>query len=225
MTDNRKYWIIIMISVINSVVVIFLVIQHWSEKAETPFNSTVIKQQQSNTEPSTSASNDASASSTERYLARLAIADSLYLAGDYAEARTIYLEANDISNLYSYPLDKVKLIDTLLSIAKDTDSVLLAVQNIENQSEYNTIQKPATSTSLNYHIVVGIFEDPARADNIIRLIGKHGKTAILKPYKKSGLTAVIYDSFPTLEEANQQLPIVKQQISPDAWILRATFGD
>lgn len=226
MNDNRKYWIIIMISVINSVVVIFLVIQHWSRVAETSVTTTETNLSASHTDPVIDATDDASASSTERYLKRLAVADSLYLAGEYEKAKVIYLEANNISNLYSYPMDKVKLIDTLLSLGEDPNPGQPAkAQYTEDQTESTAPAKPAAQAPLSYHIVVGIFEEANRADKLIQLIGQHGKTAILKPYKNSGRTAVIFDSYSNLEEASKQLPFVKQQISPDAWILRATFDD
>lgn len=78
---------------------------------------------------------------------------------------------------------------------------------------------PVTSSSGNYHIIVGGFGDPANADKLVNDLRAKGLDA--KVISGSGsLTQVSAQSYSTMQEAQQNLSTIKDKTGVSGWILK-----
>lgn len=141
MKQDTKYKMMILLSVINTVAIVFLTIAYLHKDNTQPENTITLPEQtkygnipvknvnqneasinpdtlpgemQSQSEPSIINADNPDIT----YIRTLMTADSLYHAGNYTEARKMYLEAYHSNNDYTYPMDKIRLIDTILAFQK-----------------------------------------------------------------------------------------------------------
>ncbi|HPE33292.1 MAG TPA: hypothetical protein PLI65_00685 [Bacteroidales bacterium] len=141
MKQDTKYKMMILLSVINTAAIVFLTIAYL-HKNDTQLENTIIlpeqtrsgnlpvknvNQNEASINPDTLPSEMQTQSEPSiinadnpdiTYIRTLMTADSLYHAGNYTEARKMYLEAYHSNNDYTYPMDKIRLIDTILAFQK-----------------------------------------------------------------------------------------------------------
>ncbi len=77
---------------------------------------------------------------------------------------------------------------------------------------------------MKYHIIVGVFREASMASNVMQRVKDSGKMPIVRPYKDKNLIVVIHSSYVSFGEAELELPAVRKEIVPDAWILHTTFN-
>lgn len=218
MNSNRKYWIVITLSVINSLVVLFLVIRHWS--GNNLFEKDNYGRRQRDSIFGKAYSNPENGLNdfylNNNYLETLFYADSLYKAGELSKAREIYFYADTLYAFYNYPLMKIRLIDSILSSRQS---------HILYQESYNKqVNLEQTLSAMKYHIIVGVFREASMASNVMQRVKDSGKMPIVRPYKDKNLIVVIHSSYVSFGEAELELPAVRKEIVPDAWILHTTFN-
>ena len=71
---------------------------------------------------------------------------------------------------------------------------------------------------LNYHIVAGAFREEVNAEKAFRDLSEQGYKSRKLDKNKYGLYPVLFGSFQTYEEAQQNLKQIKN-INPEAWLL------
>ncbi len=98
-----------------------------------------------------------------------------------------------------------------------TQKEIAAEDNRGQASE--TISKE-TSPHYSYFIIAGSFKDHDNAVKLIKELQSKGFVAIAAGTNKYGMTRVAYAGFNTMEEAAQQLSIIRQHHNPSAWIMR-----
>lgn len=114
-------------------------------------------------------------------------------------------------------------------IANDLLQVEKAVQKkVEQKIQQATffIDNPISSVSLtvaeeqkNYHIVAGAFRELKNAEKAVANLQKLGyNSRQIKP-NKHGLHQVVYNSYSSLEEAQQALGEIKANHNKEAWLL------
>lgn len=114
-------------------------------------------------------------------------------------------------------------------IANDLLQVEKAVQKkVEQKIQQATffIDNPISSVSLtvaeeqkNYHIVAGAFRELKNAEKAVASLQKLGyNSRQIKP-NKHGLHQVVYNSYSSLEEAQQALGEIKANHNKEAWLL------
>jgi len=169
MNSNRKYWIVITLSVINSLVVLFLVIRHWS--GNNLFEKDNYGRRQRDSIFGKAYSNPENGLNdfylNNNYLETLFYADSLYKAGELSKAREIYFYADTLYAFYNYPLMKIRLIDSVLSSRQS---------HILYQESYNKqVNLEQTLSAMKYHIIVGVFREASMASNVMQRVKDSGK--------------------------------------------------
>jgi hypothetical protein len=111
---------------------------------------------------------------------------------------------------------KIRLIDSILSSRQS---------HILYQESYNKqVNLEQTLSAMKYHIIVGVFREASMASNVMQRVKDSGKMPIVRPYKDKNLIVVIHSSYVSFGEAELELPAVRKEIVPDAWILHTTFN-
>jgi hypothetical protein len=240
MSEKGRYWMIIAISVFNTVAIIYLVINHFSY---TPaFEEKKVEFQENAISPIQNQPNDSNQSAVlsesdyrrslsavktslaHAYVNQLSIADSLYREKKYSEARTAYAEAAKLNSNYTYPVDMISLIDMLIT---DAESEIEPAADTATHLPHSTgMPESPVDPSLNggdYHIVAGIFSSTRNARKMMDNIRQTKREPIFEPYGETGLFMVIYASFASEAEAEEELHEVRKKITPDAWIMHKSL--
>lgn len=233
---------IIAISVFNTVAIIYLVIIHFSNtpafeqnKAEFRESTSVPEHSQSNdslqstvlsaTDYLTTKPAAAKSSPANAYINQLSIADNFYREKNYEQARAAYAEATKLNNDYTYPEDMISLID-LLIVEFDSITVSSANPIISPPHSGGFSDSPAVKPSFirgDYHIVAGIFSSTRNARKMMDNIRQTNREPIFEPYGETGLFMVIYASFASEAEAEEELHEVRKKITQDAWIMHKSL--
>ncbi len=70
-----------------------------------------------------------------------------------------------------------------------------------------------------YHVIAGAFRFPENADRKVRQLKELGFNSRILGVNRWGLTEVSFESYNTNREAREDLVIIRQTISEDAWLL------
>lgn len=132
-----------------------------------------------------------------QYKLKLTEADSLFVMKNYEVAQTKYLEAAQDNPDDPYPFEQINQIELILA------------EISQNQPDI----------SANYHIVVGVFENKTNTENMLQILKEKGKNSLIIPRQEFGMQAVTYGSYSSIHEAYNMLGKVRQEISPDAWVI------
>lgn len=82
-----------------------------------------------------------------------------------------------------------------------------------------TISIKASERSLKYHIIAGAFRNKQNAQSKVNQLIKKGFNASIVGQNNWHLTQVAFQSFTSLERANQALVKIKKETAKDAWLL------
>lgn len=136
----------------------------------------------------------------ENYLLKIEEADDLFNNANYEEAISVYVQALSFKPDQRYPVDRINEIELLLEEDKQM------VQNTNNI----------------YHIVVGSFEIENNALELQQKLKDQGVNARLVSRFDGEYTAVIFASYPTLNEAYNNLSDARSQME-HAWVIYKRF--
>ncbi|MEE9349334.1 MAG: SPOR domain-containing protein [Flavobacteriaceae bacterium] len=99
-------------------------------------------------------------------------------------------------------------------------------RNLEIQTATFVIKSPLPTITLNskpivdkYHIIAGAFRNENNALKKINQLKLKGFNASIVGKNKWNLTQVAFDSFSSLEKANESLNDIKKTVAKDAWLL------
>lgn len=114
-------------------------------------------------------------------------------------------------------------------VAQETLLVEKAVQKqVENKIQEATffIENPlpvvslhVTEVTMNYHIVAGAFKDEKNAQKALKNLQNLGYKARIAAPNNHGLIPVLYDSYPSMAEAQKALDAIRLQHNKEAWML------
>ncbi len=231
---------IIAVSVFNTVAIIYLVINHFSNAPVFDKNAVELQYGANSQEPvhtndsvqspvitSTDYLSKTRASKTSpahAYINQLTIADSLYRDKRYSQARAAYAEAAKLNSNYSYPVDMISLIDLLIADSNEDEPKPETTLPPPDSGESSRVPSGDDTLSRgDYHIVAGVFSSTKNAQKMMDSIRKTGIAPAIEPYGTSGLFVVIYGSFNTENEAEEQLFEVRKSITKDAWIMHKSL--
>ncbi len=108
--------------------------------------------------------------------------------------------------------------------------IALQEQQTSRENEIQTatfvINSPLPTITLNtiepinnLHIIAGSFRNKSNAHKKVKQLTKKGYNASIVGQNKWNLTQVAIQSFSNLDEANQNLAIIKATVAKDAWLL------
>lgn len=81
------------------------------------------------------------------------------------------------------------------------------------------IELPVKEAVKPYHIIAGAFRNQANAETILKNLKEKGFNANLLEKNKSGLIPVAYESFTTIEEAQNAKQKIQEEQNTEAWLL------
>jgi len=126
-------------------------------------------------------------------------ADSLFNAGNYSRAKSLYQELNFLRPEDTGVQDRIAEIESiLLNATAEPDAFPVATRA--------------------YHVIVGSFLVPVNADRMQSRLSRNGYRPVLIS-RPGGFTAVSIEQFPGWQEAIEHLGTGKRY-APDAWILK-----
>ena len=134
------------------------------------------------------------------YLTKIEEGDDFFNNSDYEGAIASYKQALSFQPDQAYPVDRINEIELLIA-----DQEELAANN-------NNL----------YHIVVGSFEDDNNAQNLLQKLEDLGVNARLVSRLDGEYTAVIFSSYPSINDAYNNLSEVREQMG-HAWIIYKRF--
>ncbi len=136
----------------------------------------------------------------KKYDEAIKTADNYFNRKEYDKAREYYLMAANYKTNESYPVDQIQKIEELLAA---------------NQAEAMRNSKE----NYRYHIVIGSFLNGQNAEALLKKWKAKGRNSFILPRKEFDMEAVVYDSYPDIHTAYNNLDKVRNEITDDAWVI------
>ena len=77
----------------------------------------------------------------------------------------------------------------------------------------------ANTTDFKYFIIAGVFSEKTNAEKMRQELESKGFNAMIVDQNKRGLYRVCFNGFSNMNEANEQLSIIRREQESDAWLL------
>jgi cell division septation protein DedD len=100
----------------------------------------------------------------------------------------------------TYPVDQIQKIEDILAAQK--------AEAMRNSKE-----------NYRYHIVIGSFINDQNAETWLKKWKAKGRNSFILPRKEFDMEAVVYDSYPDIHAAYNNLDKVRNEITEDAWVI------
>ena len=133
------------------------------------------------------------------YRDKLKMADSLFVAKDLVNARDYYFEALNVDPDDNYPVDQIKRIEEMIAEAEGKNY--------------------GPETGQNFHVVVGVFENEANAQELYQQLKQEGRQSMIVPRPMFDMKAVTIASYDNVHEAYNSMFRVRDTLNQEAWVL------
>ena len=106
--------------------------------------------------------------------------------------------------------------------------LLTEVENTSEESlEKPAVEKPKEETNVvkkqfrkSYYIIAGSFKDPRNAEIYMKKLRDEGFSAVIAGVNRYGMTRVAFGIYNSLDEAVQNLSLIREKGYPSAWVRR-----
>lgn len=127
--------------------------------------------------------------------------------------------AKEVIETISEPdMETVPIVEEKSSPQQSITQPKTVAKDEQSSNEENNMKE--SSPHYSYFIIAGSFKNHNNAIKFVKELQNRGYVAIVAGTNKYGMTRVAYAGFNSIEEALQQLTVIRQHQNPSAWIMR-----